>query len=562
MERRVLLAISLSFLVLFAYQSFFPPPEPAPGATPGASAPAQAGQPAAAAAGGAGTPAQVASAPAAAAVRADTEEREYVVETTSVRAVFTNRGARLKHWELKQYRELSGAAVDLVPADTGGQPLPFSLLLDAATDTAAANGALYVVENNAPARIDATSSPAAITFVYEAADGLVVRKRFTLQPSGFEVTFLADVKRGGTTLNPRIVWGPGLGEEIARTAGSGGFFSGNYVYPAAGFVHLNGSVERFAGAAASSAGVQQGTFLYAGVTDHYFVASTVEAPGNQRVEFAHVPYTPAGEGQVARQFVSFTIGFDQAPGDVRFFVGPKQFDALKAVSPEFTKVIDFGMFAFLAVPLRGALEWVNAFVGNYGWSIIVLTLLINLVMAPLRHKSVVSMRKMQELQPQLKAIQDRYSHLKMTDPARGKMNEEVMALYKAKGANPASGCLPMLLTLPVLFAFYSLLSQAIEMRGAPFAGWITDLSQRDPYYITPLLMGATMFWQQRLQPGTGDPVQQKVLMFMPVMFTAMFLPAPSGLVVYWFVSNLWAIGQQYFTNWMIGPPKAVAGVKR
>lgn len=560
MERRVLLAISLSFLVLFAYQSFFPPPDPAaPGAPPGASAPAPSGQIAPAAA---GAPAQVASAPAAAALRADTEEREYVVETTSVRAVFTNRGARLKQWELKQYRDLSGAAVDLVPAETGGQPLPFSLLLDAAPDTAAANGALYVVENNAPARVDATTSPAAITFAYEAADGLVVRKRFTLQPSGFEVTFLAEVKRGGSTLNPRIVWGPGLGDEIARTAGSGGFFSGNYVYPAAGFVHLNGSVERFAGASASSAGVQQGTFRYAGVTDHYFVASTLEAPGNQRVEFAHVPYTPAGEGQVAHQYVSFTIGFDQAPGDVRFFVGPKQFDALSAVSPEFTKVIDFGMFAFLAVPLRGALEWVHGFVGNYGWSIIVLTLLINLVMAPLRHKSVVSMRKMQELQPQLKAIQDRYSHLKMTDPARGKMNEEVMALYKSKGANPASGCLPMLLTLPVLFAFYSLLSQAIEMRGAPFAGWITDLSQRDPYYITPLLMGATMFWQQRLQPGTGDPVQQKVLMFMPVMFTAMFLPAPSGLVVYWFVSNLWAIGQQYFTNWMIGPPKAVAGAKR
>jgi YidC/Oxa1 family membrane protein insertase len=563
MERRVLLAISLSFLVLFAYQSFFPPPDPAPGSTPATSAPAQAGQPAASPSAPAGTPAsQVASAPVAAPLRADTEEREYVVETTSVRAVFTNRGARLKHWELKQYRELSGAPVDLVPAETGGQPLPFSLLLDAATDTAAANGALYVVENNAPARIDASSSPAAITFAYEGADGLAVRKRFTLQPAGFEVSFLADVKRGGTVLNPRIVWGPGLGEEIARTAGSGGFFSGNYVYPAAGFVHLNGSVERFAGAKASSAGVQQGAFRYAGVTDHYFVASTLEAPGNQRVEFAHLPYTPAGEGQVARQFVSFTIGFDQAPGDVRFFVGPKQFDALSAVSPEFTKVIDFGMFAFLAVPLRGALEWVHGFVGNYGWSIIVLTLLINLVMAPLRHKSVVSMRKMQELQPQLKAIQDRYSHLKMTDPARGKMNEEVMALYKSKGANPASGCLPMLLTLPVLFAFYSLLSQAIEMRGAPFAGWITDLSQRDPYYITPLLMGATMFWQQRLQPGTGDPVQQKVLMFMPVMFTAMFLPAPSGLVVYWFVSNLWAIGQQYFTNWMIGPPKAVAGVKR
>ncbi len=264
---------------------------------------------------------------------------------------------------------------------------------------------------------------------------------------------------------------------------------------------------------------------------------------------------------MARQLVSYTVTFSQPPGDVRVFLGPKQFEALKAINPEFTKVIDFGMFAILAVPLLGALQWVHGFVGNYGWAIIILTILINLVMWPLRHKSVVSMRKMQELQPQLKTIQDRYSHLKMTDPGRAKMNEEVMALYKSKGANPASGCVPMLLTLPVLFAFYSLLSQAIEIRGAPFALWITDLSQRDPWYITPLLMGGTMFWQQRLQPGTGDPMQQKVLMFMPVMFTAMFMTAPSGLVLYWFTSNLWAIGQQYFTNWLIGPAKP-AGVKR
>ncbi len=566
MERRVLLAISLSFLVLFAYQTLFPPPElvPPTGA-PGATAPPQPGLiPQTSAGSAAAAPGLAAVAPPAApAVRAASDEREFVIETASVRAVFTNRGARLRHWELKGYREESGALVDLVPAATGGHPLPFSLLFDATADTATVNDALFAVESDAPAVIDATTSPAAITFVFEAADGLTVRKRFTLPPTGFELTFLAEATRGTSTLNPRIVWGPGLGEEIAALAGSGGFLSGNYIYPAAGFVDQSGSVERFTGAKASSAGVQQGGIRYAGVTDHYFVASTIDAPASQRVEFAHVPYTPPGDEEETRQFVSFTVGFDQPPGDLRFFVGPKQFEALSAVSPEFTKVIDFGIFAFLAVPLRGALEWVHGFVGNYGWSIIVLTLLINVAMAPLRHKSVVSMRKMQEIQPQLKAIQERYSHLKMTDPARGKMNEEVMALYKSKGANPASGCLPMLLTMPVLFAFYSLLSQAIEMRGAPFAGWITDLSQRDPWYITPLLMGATMFWQQRLQPGTGDPTQQKVMMFMPVMFTAMFLPAPSGLVLYWFVSNLWAIGQQYFTNWMIGPPKAVAaGVKR
>ena len=558
MERRVLLAISLSFVVLFLYQQFVPPPPEAPAAV----APSTA-------AGGAVVPSPSTLVPAGpatpmpvvAATRSDSVEREFVIETQQVRAVFTNRGGRLKNWALKQYPDRAGHAVELVPTAVGSQPLPFSLATADVAQTARLNGELYAVENAAPERIDATSSPGALTFVYEGADGLVARKRFTLQPSGYVVVFSADVKQDGAALNPSLVWGPGLGDEIARSAGSGGMFSGGYVYPAAGFVHAEGSVTRFAGAAASTAGTQQGGFRYAGVTDHYFVSAVVEPPGTQRVDFAHVPLTDPTDPALARQLVSYTVTFDRPPGDVRVFLGPKQFEALRAINPEFTKVIDFGMFAVLAVPLLGALQWVNGFVGNYGWAIIILTILINLVMWPLRHKSVVSMRKMQELQPQLKVIQDRYSHLKMTDPARGKMNEEVMALYKAKGANPASGCVPMLLTLPVLFAFYSLLSQAIEIRGAPFALWITDLSQRDPWYITPLLMGGTMFWQQRLQPGTGDPVQQKVLMFMPVMFTAMFMTAPSGLVIYWFVSNLWAIGQQYFTNWLIGPAQP-AGVKR
>jgi YidC/Oxa1 family membrane protein insertase len=175
-------------------------------------------------------------------------------------------------------------------------------------------------------------------------------------------------------------------------------------------------------------------------------------------------------------------------------------------------------------------------------------------MSPLRQKSVSSMRKMQEIQPQMKAIQDRYSKYSMTDPARQKMNEEVMALYKAKGVNPASGCVPMLLTFPFLFAFYGMLSQAIELRGAEFFGWIVDLSRPDPLLITPLLMGATMFWQQRITPTSADPVQQKVMMIMPVMFTFMFLSYPSGLVIYWTLSNLWAIGQQYLSTTLAPAP--------
>ena len=207
------------------------------------------------------------------------------------------------------------------------------------------------------------------------------------------------------------------------------------------------------------------------------------------------------------------------------------------------------------MPLLGALKWLHGFIGNWGWSIIVLTILINVAMFPLRHKSVVAMRKMQELQPQMKAIQERYAKYKITDPERQKMNQEVMELYKARGVNPASGCVPMLLTMPFLFAFYSMLSQAIELRGAEFIWWIKDLAAHDPYYVTPILMGVSMVWQTRLTPTTADPTQQKVMMFMPLLFTFIFLGQPAGLAIYWFVSNLWTIGQQYFTNYLIGPPK-------
>jgi YidC/Oxa1 family membrane protein insertase len=211
------------------------------------------------------------------------------------------------------------------------------------------------------------------------------------------------------------------------------------------------------------------------------------------------------------------------------------------------------MFAWLVVPLLNSLKWLYGYTGNYGWSIILLTIIINLVMFPLRHKSSMAMRKMQAIQPQMKAIQDRYSHLKMTDPGRQKMQEEVTALYRDKGVNPASGCLPLLLTLPVLWAFYSLLSQSIELRGAPFAAWIHDLSTADPYFVLPALMGVTMFWQQKLTPTSADPAQQRVMMIMPVMFTAMMAFSASGVVLYWFVSQVWAIGQQYLTNWLSGP---------
>jgi YidC/Oxa1 family membrane protein insertase len=469
--------------------------------------------------------------------------RDIVIETPLVRATFTNRGGRIKDWFLKAYDENSkGEPVNLVPSNTPPDtPLPFSLRVDEGTLTPTLNNALY------KATVDGTN----ITFEFENASGLRVRKEFRLEPQSYVITFTASVQQGDRTFNPFVQWGPGLGDAGA-TSGGGSFFTGNYVQPPQAIFHTGEDDERIPAADVASQPVHEGAFRFAGVDDHYFLAATVN-PGRERVEYRPLTLPVPGDPAQQRQFLAHTHHFEAPPTNIKFYFGPKDFDVLKAVDGELVRAIHYGIFAPLTVPLLGALKWIFGFVGNYGWSIVLLTILINLVIFPLRHKSVVSMRRMQELQPQLKAIQDRYADLKVTDPARQKMNTEVMNLYREKGVNPASGCVPMLLTLPVLFAFYSLLQQSIELRGAPFMGWIHDLSQPDPYFVTPLLMGATMFWQQKITPSTADPTQQKIMMIMPLMLSVMFLWAPSGLVLYWFVSNLWAIGQQYFTNWLLGP---------
>jgi len=253
--------------------------------------------------------------------------------------------------------------------------------------------------------------------------------------------------------------------------------------------------------------------------------------------------------------MAYTLESVPSGKPIKFYIGPKDFDELAAIDPNFVRAVDFGMFSFLVVPLLRSLVWIYGYVHNYGWSIVVLTVIINLLILPLRHKSVVAMRKMQEIQPEAKAIQDRYSKLKTTDPARQKMNQELMDLYKQRNVNPAGGCIPMLLPFPLLIAFYSLLTTAVELRGAPFVLWIHDLTAPDPYYVFPVLMGASQLWQQWIMPAGGvDPTQRMMGMLMPVVFMFLFISYPSGMAVYFFVTNVWAIGQQYFTNYLIGPP--------
>jgi YidC/Oxa1 family membrane protein insertase len=552
MERRVFLAILLSFVVFYGYQTLFMPPPPvAPAATPAAAAGSGAG------AGGAiSNPAATAATPPVSlppvdlppAITGETSEREVTVETATVQAVLSNRGGRVVHWRLKDYRDSNGEPVDLIPsALPDEQPRPFSLRVDDVETTRRLNSAIYRVSGDSAGRVDATTSAATLGFEYQDASGLRVRKEFKFEPAGYVVTFSAAVSSGEQVLNPTIHWGPGLGD-IGASSGGGSFFTGNAVQPPQAIVHRGGKVERLTSATLAEQPAHEGDFRFAGIDDHYFLAAALN-PGQARLEFQ--PLTLPGGNGTQRQLLAESIRRRQPGESTRFFVGPKQVDVLREADTELVRAINFGMFDFVVVPLLTTLKWLHQYIGNYGLAIIVLTILINLAMFPLRHKSVVAMRKMQALQPQMKAIQDRYANLKVTDPGKQKMQTEIMALYREHGVNPASGCVPMLLTMPVLLAFYSLLSMSIELRGAPLGGWIHDLSAPDPFYVIPALMGVTMFWQQRITPTTADPAQQKVMMFMPIMFTGMMLFSPSGVVLYWFVSNLWAIGQQYFTTWLI-----------
>jgi len=559
MEKRVFLAILLSFAVLALYQAYLAPPPPvipsadqAPAAPPSPVTSAPAVPPAGAAA-PAPDPAQEAAAdtPGVQPLVADTEARRIVVETDAVRAVFSNQGATLESWRLKHYFDHDGQPLELVPTDLPpGSPRPFTLSTNDELLSRRLASALFQTNQTTLAL---GSEPGVLRFQYSDSSGLSATKTFHFQPDGkpYVLSVEASVDVNGASRPVTLEWGPALSLGYSD--------NGSSEIPARAILFRGGDVERIHADALREEPRYSGQMRVAGVEEHYFMA--VALPGEQSVEMEFQPLTlpvPGAAEDLTRSFVAFDVTVPAGAPTLPFYIGPKDFEVLRAVDPQLTRAIDFGIFAWLVVPLLQALKWVHGFVGNYGWSIVILTVIINLLLFPLRHRSMVSMKKMQALQPEIKAIQKRYEKYKITDPERQKMNSEMMALYKQKKVNPASGCLPMLLMMPVLFAFYSMLQVAIEVRGAPFFGWVTDLSARDPFFIWPVLMGATMFWQQKLTPTTMDPSQARVFMIMPFVFTVMFLWFPAGLVIYWLTSNVMAIGQQYITNNLIAAKPAVA----
>jgi YidC/Oxa1 family membrane protein insertase len=301
------------------------------------------------------------------------------------------------------------------------------------------------------------------------------------------------------------------------------------------------------------------------------IIHTIEDGDAEGIEkFEHAKIASAFDRYVASMFFDFDKGLNvsilkEANGDPLIFVqgedklelnayiGPKDERVLQAINPELTDAIEFGFFSFLSKPFFKVLLWINDYVGNWGWAIILFTLLVKLVLFPLSYKGMMSMQKLKDLAPKMKEVKEKYKG----DPA--KMNAQMMEMYKKHGANPMGGCLPLLLQIPVFFALYRVLLNAVELEGAPWILWIENLAQMDPYFVLPILMGASMWFQQRITPTTmQDPLQEKIFKFFPVIMTVFFIYFPSGLVLYWLVNNLFTIAQQYFINHMYAKHKEAA----
>ena len=249
-------------------------------------------------------------------------------------------------------------------------------------------------------------------------------------------------------------------------------------------------------------------------------------------------YTQVTKDENALVFVKGEQNFN-----LHGYLGPKESKVLANINPKLTDALEYGLITFIAKPMFKLLQWFHNHIGNWGWAIVLFTLMVKLLLFPLSYKGMMSMQRLKDLAPQMKELKEKYGK----DPQ--KMNAKMMEMYKKHGANPMGGCLPMILQIPIFFGIYRVLLNSVELQGAPWMLWITDLSQKDPFFILPILMGASMWYQQKLTPNTmTDPMQQKIFQYLPVVMTVFFLTFPAGLVLYWLVNNLFTIGQQMVIN--------------
>ncbi len=484
-------------------------------------------------------------------------EKVVSIETDLYSIRLTNRGARVVSWQLTDFRDDEGNQLDLVStAATQLDILPLQILVDDGGATTRLRDALYRVE-----RTEHTVEGRRVIdvgFTYADGAGLAAKKTLRIDAEGYLGEFTAAALVGGRPAAVYPVWGAGFG---AHT----GLETGYYADGSWAVVDLEGKTE-FRGQAKIEPGepwLVSGNISWAGVSDKYFAAVLVpDAPVQGRTQAEMHRLVREGREQF---YLSMLI---LLPGVQRYglFVGPKDYDILQELPKGLERLLDFGYFGFIAVPMFWALKYLHGYVANYGWAIILLTIAIRLLLFPFMHKTQVNMKRMQDkmkkIQPKMKALRERYRKLEQKarekrdigkrQKLRQQMNEEMMGLYKQEGVNPMGqmgGCLMLLLQMPIFFGFYKVLTIAIELRKAPFILWIDDLSIMDPWRITPIVMGGTMLVQQLMTSSAiPDPTQRRMMYMMPIVFTFFMLNMPSGLVLYWLVNNLLAIGQQYLVN--------------
>jgi YidC/Oxa1 family membrane protein insertase len=530
-ETRLLLAFLLMGAVLFTTPYFFkstqpPPPDKKTESVAKTPAPAQETPVRAA------EPAPVA--PPAGQISASKEDTT-IVDTDLYRIIFSNRGAVVHSWILKKYKDSNQQQLELVNAaaapDVG---YPFALIFKNQKPATDVNNVLYAVKY----------SEDGLTVTFEFSDGTIFsRKSFQFVKDRYLVQVSTEVTDRGVPVPNLIAWRGGFGD-MSVPSPSAAQHSIHYD-AAAGKLITNTAKDAKNGPVTAT-----GSFTFAGMEDGYFTAVFLPSGGTTEIETFgdKVPY-PSHPG--AEPFAGVAVG-GEGVNRLPMFVGPKDLDIMKRVNPKLERVVDFGWFSLIAKPLFLVMHWLtDVYVHNYGWSIILVTVFINFALFPLKISSLKSMKKMQALQPQIAAINEKYKNVGIRDARKQEQNQEVMALYSKYGVNPLGGCLPMALQMPFLYAFYKVFAIAIEMRGASWL-WVTDLSRPEtlPIHILPVAMVATQFITQKMTPPSpgSDSSQQKVMMLMPLMFGFMFYSASAGLVLYWLTGNVVNIAQQWFFN--------------
>jgi YidC/Oxa1 family membrane protein insertase len=542
MEKRIFLAVVISIALLglwsWALPQFFPElaKKPAPAKVTTTTSSDKTATPAGTTATAPAVPATIPStavtaAPPAAPVTAARVQTS-TIDTAAFTAVFSNRGGQLISFRLKNYHRKDNTSldVDLVrqrPADRTDYPFMF-----VARDAALAsrlNAALYSVSDRTDRGMRVLE--------YRYSDGRVVAtKTFRFDPAR---PYLFDFSTIVTPPTPyRVELGPGIGNVGANDVDSAAIITGNGVVQSEGEFDV---IPREKGDR-----VQEFQPVdYIGLEDNYFLTVIRPTAGGSGV-LHRESIVDAATKKPRNDFYAGVNATTDGRVEGNAFFGPKETNLLDGYG--FDAALQLGWFGLIARFFLVALVWINQFTQNYGFAIIVLTILIKIVLYPLQHKSNVSMKKMQKVAPKIEAIKARYKKAKSDAEQRNKMNAEMMQLYQREGINPMAGCLPLVLQLPILWGFYNLLSRAIELRGAPWILWIKDLSEKDPTYVLPILMTATMFLQTYLTPATGDPAQRKMFLIMPLVFGFLFKDFPSGLVLYWLVQNILTIIQQLILN--------------